>query len=116
MLNKQNKPMTTITFIDAQLINSEQEAIEVVFVYNVNDSTQTQSVHIVGSENSWGLTEPEKFEYIQTLFTGTVAYMKDFWETHEALPNDKKQLNSQSDFPPYQPGKTAWEGYKLELN
>ena len=107
--------MTTLTFIDAQPTNPQQEALEVLFVYKVNNSTQTQTIHVIGSDTSWGLNEPEKSTYIQTLFTGTIAYIKDHWETSEALPIDKKQINSESDFPAYQQGGTAWEGYELDL-
>lgn len=107
--------MPTLTFIDAQQTNSEKEGLHVLFVYKINDSTQNRTIHVLGSENSWGMNEQEKADYTQKLFTGTIAYVKDHWETYGELPDNEKQIDSQSGFPPFQPGQTAWEGYTVSL-
>ena len=108
--------MTTLTFVDAQTTHSEQEAMSVLFVYKVDETSETQAIHVVGSEDSWGFDEGQQSDYRQTLFTGLIAYIKDYWDTYQALPDPQKPVNSQSDFPPYQQLKTAWEGYELILS
>jgi hypothetical protein len=107
--------MPTLTFTDAKLTNLEKEGVDVLFNYTVDDSAESQTIHVLGSQNSWGINDQEKADYIRLLFTGTVAYFKEHWETYEELPTDKKQIDSQSDFPPYQKVQTAWEGFKLDL-
>ncbi|SOD97731.1 hypothetical protein [Spirosoma fluviale] len=107
--------MPTLTFIEAKPTNSDKEGLNILFIYKVDDATQSRTIHVLGAETSWGMNEQQKVEYMQKLFTGTLAYVKHHWETYGELPDTDKQLDSQSDFPPYQPGPTAWEGYTLQL-
>ncbi|GAB2519016.1 hypothetical protein [Spirosoma aerophilum] len=107
--------MPTLLFTNAKLTNLEKDGIDVLFNYTVDDSDESQAIHVLGSQNSWGIDEQTKAEYIRLLFTGAIAYIKDHWETYEELPADKKQIDSQSDFPPYQKAQTEWEGFRLEL-
>lgn len=86
-----------------------------LFVYKVDQASPAQTIHVAGSEDSWGFTELQQSDYMQTLFTGLIAYIKDYWDTYQALPDPQQSVDSQSDFPPYQPLKTAWQGYELRL-
>lgn len=43
--------MPTGTFTDAKLTNLDQEGIDVLFSYTVDDSTESQTIHVLGSQD-----------------------------------------------------------------
>lgn len=90
--------------------------MDVVYLYTASGSEQVRTVHISGSDLSWNMTDQQKRDYAQLLFTGAVSFIKRYWGKYGKLPDSDTVVHDRLDFDIQPELKTAWEGYTLNLD
>ena len=107
--------MLSLTFTSARQTTLSRAGMDVLYFYRKSDSAEVHRFHVSGSDLSWTMSEQEKYEYAQLLFTDTVSYLKKYWEAYRQLPDENTVIHDKLDFVSLSTEKTAWEGYVLEL-
>jgi hypothetical protein len=107
--------MLRLTFTSAKQVNYDQNGMSMIYFYKVSGSEEEHSFHVVGVTNCSYMTPQEKYIYAQYLFTGAIAYIKQYWNKHKQLPEADEEIRENSNFGTKTNKRIAWNRYHLNL-
>lgn len=89
--------------------------MDIMYMYTIPGSNEVFGIRATGTTNSWNMTDEQKSEYVDMLFTGVISYIKRYWAKYGALPERNAEIYEGRDFVVQPTQKTSCYQYVLDL-
>lgn len=113
--NLESNNMPTLIFISAKQVNYDKSGMQMIYSYKISGLERVYSFHVVGLNNYHDMTPYERYNYAQFLFSGTIAYLKQYWYVHKKLPEAAEEIREDLNFNRRTGDRIPWSKYKLIL-